>query len=77
VVAAAAQGPAWLVENEVSGLLTAPEDANALAGAVGRVLGETGLAGRLADAGREAHRARFSEPAVVERYIELFDKVVR
>jgi glycosyltransferase involved in cell wall biosynthesis len=35
------------------------------------------LAERLAEAGREAYRARFSEPAVVKRYIELFEKVIR
>ncbi len=77
VVAAASAGPAWLIESEVSGLITAIEDANALAAAVGRVLGDTGLAARLADAGRAAHRARFSESAVVAQYIELFEKVAR
>ncbi len=77
VVATASAGPAWLIENEVSGLITALEDANALAAAVGRVLGDTGLAARLVDAGRAAYRARFSEPAVVEQYIELFEKVAR
>jgi len=77
VVAAASSGPAWLVEDGVSGLLTAPEDANALAAAVRRVLSDTGLAARLAEAGRAAYRGRFSEPAVVERYIELFEKVAR
>jgi hypothetical protein len=35
------------------------------------------LAARLAEAGRAAYRGRFSEPAVVERYIELFEKVAR
>ena len=77
VVAAASAGPAWLVDDGVSGLLTALEDANALAAAVRRVLGDTGLARRLAEAGRAAYRERYSEPAVIERYIELFDKVTR
>lgn len=76
VVAAASAGPAWLIENEDLGLLTALEDANALAAAIGRVLGETGLASRLADAGHAAYQARFSEPVVVAQYIELFETVV-
>lgn len=77
IVATASAGPGWLIENDASGLLTALEDANALAGAVGRVLGDTGLAERLADAGRAAYQARFSEPVVVKQYIELFEKVAR
>ncbi len=77
VVAAASAGPAWLVEDGASGLLTEIEDGNALAAAVRRVLGDRELAGRLAEAGREAYESRFSEPVVVERYIELFDKVAR
>ena len=77
VVATSSKGPTWLIENEVSGLITALEDAKALAAAIGRVLGEAGLASQLADAGHAAYQARFSEPAVVGHYIELFETVVR
>ncbi len=77
VVAAASAGPAWLVEDGISGLLTVIDDGNALAASVRRVLGDRDLAGRLAEAGREAYESQFSEPVVVERYIELFDKVAR
>lgn len=77
VVAAASAGPAWLIDDGTTGLLAAPEDADGLAAAVRRVLGESELAARLAEAGRAAYEARFSEPAVVGRYIELFEKVTR
>jgi glycosyltransferase involved in cell wall biosynthesis len=77
VVAAASAGPGWLIEDEVSGLLVPLENANALAGAVGRVLGDLGMSARLVEAGRAAYLARFSEPAVVARYVELFEEVAR
>ena len=76
-LAAASAGPGWLIDDRVTGLLVPPEDANALAAAITRVLGDLSLAGRLAEAGREAYRARFSEPAVVAQFIDLFEKVSR
>ncbi len=75
VVAAAAQGPSELIENERTGLLVPIDDANALAGAIRRLEEDPSLAASLAAAGRESHAAQFSEAAVVARYRAFLDKV--
>ena len=75
VVAAAAAGPAALIEDGVSGLVVAVDDAAGLAAALRRVIGETGLAARLAVGGREAYEAEFTESIVVARYLSFLDQI--
>ena len=72
VVAAAAAGPAALISDGEDGLLAPVDDADALAAAVRRVIGEPGLAARLAEAGRAAVTARFGRAAVVAQWRALF-----
>jgi glycosyltransferase involved in cell wall biosynthesis len=71
VVAAAAKGPAALITEGETGLLVPPDDANALAQALARVLGDRGLAARLAAKGQAAYEAEFTEHAVIARYLAL------
>jgi glycosyltransferase involved in cell wall biosynthesis len=73
VVAAAAAGPAHLIEDGVTGLLVPVEDAPALAAACREALGTRGAA--LAAAGAEAYRAGYTEDAVVARYRAFFEAV--
>lgn len=75
VVAAASAGPAWLIDQDRTGLLVAVEDSAALADAVNRLIGDPSLAARLALAGQGDYKARFTEDAVVRRYMDLFEKV--
>ena len=75
VVAAAASGPAELIEHDVSGLLVPVDDAAALANAIGRLLVNRVLGERLAAAGRAAYEADYTEDMVVRRYMEFFEKV--
>ena len=75
VVAAAAAGPRWLIEPGRTGLLAAVDDAVALAAAIRELLADSALAKRLAEGGRRAFEARFTEAAVVGQYVELFDRV--
>lgn len=77
VVAAAAAGPAWLIEDGTDGLLVPVDDAEALAAAVGRLAAGTELAVRLAEGGRARFEAEFTEDAVVRHFVELFEKVRR
>jgi glycosyltransferase involved in cell wall biosynthesis len=72
VVAAASQGPAALIEDGEDGLLVPVDDADALAGAVRRLLDEPMLRIRLAQQGGERVEAEFSEAAVVAQWRELF-----
>jgi glycosyltransferase involved in cell wall biosynthesis len=80
VVATASDGPAALIDDEVSGLL-APlpgspgGGAAALARAIERVAGDRALRDRLAAGGRQAYEAEFTEDMVVARYRRLFDEL--
>jgi len=65
VVAAAAQGPAELIEDGTTGLLVPPEDPAALAASVSSLLAEPRRAAALAAAGRAARAARFAPGPVV------------
>ncbi|MGH3093022.1 MAG: glycosyltransferase family 4 protein, partial [Gaiellaceae bacterium] len=58
------------------GLLVPPGDASALAGALRSVLGDAGLARRLASAGSEL-AARHSEEAMAAEYHALYGKLTR
>ena len=68
VIAAAAAGPRELIRPEQDGLLVPLEDPDALAAAIGRVLEDRALAGRLAAAGRARYAAEFAEAPVVARW---------
>ncbi len=68
VVAAAAQGPSELIEENETGLLVPVDDAAALAAAVGALLADPQRAARLAQAGRAAFERDFAEEAVVARW---------
>jgi len=75
VIATAAQGPRQLIEDGTDGMLVPIDDAAALAAAIGRLLSEPGLADGLAARGRGAYEARFTEAAVVARYLDFLAKV--
>lgn len=75
VVAAAADGPAWLIEDGIDGLLAPVDDSDLLAEAIVRLAGDPALAPRLVAAGRKKFEADFTESAVVARFIDLFEKV--
>jgi glycosyltransferase involved in cell wall biosynthesis len=77
VIACAAQGPCQLIEDGVTGRLTPVDDDKALAAAIRRLLAEPDTAGSIAAAGRKAYEDRFTEAAVVARYLDFFDKVKR
>ncbi|MBM3597441.1 MAG: glycosyltransferase [Alphaproteobacteria bacterium] len=75
VVAAASAGPAMLIVDGESGLLAPVDDAVALADAIGRVLSDAGLAGRLAEAGHTAWAQGYTEDRVVAAYLDFFRRI--
>lgn len=77
VVAAASQGPGFLIEDGIDGLKVPVDDALALAAAVGDLLRDPDLGRRLAVGGQRRVQAEFSESAVVSRYREVFEAVTR
>ena len=75
VVAAASQGPKWLIDSCGAGMLFPIDDSGALARSVLRVLDDKDVASDLVAKGRQAYAQDYSEDIVVQRYIEFFNRV--
>lgn len=75
VIAAASEGPGWLIADGETGLLSPIEDHRMLAAAISRIAEDRDLATRLARAGHERFETEFTDTAVVEKFLELFEKV--
>jgi glycosyltransferase involved in cell wall biosynthesis len=77
VVAAASSGPQGLIAESEGGLLVPVDDADALAGAIRRLLHSPDLAATLAQRGRLAYETGFTEAAVVAHWCDLFARLAR
>lgn len=71
LVAAASQGPGFLVRDGDDGLKVPVDDPQALANAVVRLLADADLAQRLREGGRARIAGEFSEEVVTRRYGEV------
>ncbi|HEY7076620.1 MAG TPA: glycosyltransferase [Solirubrobacteraceae bacterium] len=76
VVATAVSGIPELVRDGHDGLLVAPEDPAALAGALARLHADPTLAARLAAAGRETVARRFDGERLARRLADLFAEAI-
>jgi glycosyltransferase involved in cell wall biosynthesis len=76
VVASNVSGIPELVEDEVNGLLVAPDDPQALADALVRVYEDRALADRLTENGRATVRERFDGERLAEDLAALFREAV-
>jgi glycosyltransferase involved in cell wall biosynthesis len=76
IVATAVGATPELIEDGRHGLLVPPGDADALAGAVSRLLGDPALARRLAGAARRRARERYSRAAMVRRFEDFYTRLV-
>jgi glycosyltransferase involved in cell wall biosynthesis len=65
-------GIPYVITHGVTGLLVPPGDAPALAAACRRILGDRGLADRLAEAGRRQVIERFAWTPLTDRYLDAF-----
>ena len=72
VVATRSEGPSWFVKDASNGLLVDIGDHEGFAAAFHRLLDNDRLAHKLVAGGEAALRGRFSEDAVVDRYLETF-----
>ena len=77
VIAAASEGPSWLIEDGVNGLLVAIDDQAALSAGLTHMQGDQTLRQRLAAAGQETWRAHFSEEAICAEYLGFFDGIAQ
>lgn len=74
-VSAAGGGPKEIIRDGETGLLVPVEDADALAAAVRRLLGDPPLAASLGQAGREDIKVRFSPRAIAEQFVAFAEDV--
>ena len=74
VVASSLDGYRNVATDDVDALLVPPGDADALAGALERVLDDEGVRRRLVDGGRVRSR-HFALSALVGRYVEIYERL--
>jgi glycosyltransferase involved in cell wall biosynthesis len=73
VVTTAMGGITDIVDNEQTGLIVPPNDADALAAALRRLIDDRALAARLGAAGEQVIERRFSWPRIVDQFAALYD----
>ena len=76
IVASDLKGYANVARSEVEAVLVEPGAPEELARGIARVLGDSALAARLVDAGRQ-RAAGFSMDNLADRYVELYEPLVR
>jgi glycosyltransferase involved in cell wall biosynthesis len=75
VIAVNNHGPATIVDDEETGLLVPPDDEDAMAEALVRIVGDDELRRQLGEAAYTRSRARYSWPALAERVARAYDEV--
>ncbi|WP_170388208.1 glycosyltransferase [Ruegeria atlantica] len=73
VVSTAVGGIPDLIKDGVNGMLVAPSDPSALAGALECVIADADARGRLGKAGRDTVESRFSGAAMMDRLWSIYD----
>jgi len=76
VVAADSLGPGTLIDQGTTGVLVPINDSGALAKSLKRVVEDEGLRRMLAENGKAAYDADFTENIVVEKYLSFFEKLM-
>lgn len=77
LVTADSTGPAWLVRDGEDAILTRVDDVEGLAGGITSLLTDANLAAKLIENGRQRLLESFSEEAILDQYLELFDRLRR
>jgi glycosyltransferase involved in cell wall biosynthesis len=75
VIASRVGGIPDIIEDGVSGVLVQPADPEALADAIERVATDPAFARRLAEAGRERLRTRFSWDVIVKKWDAVYSRI--
>ena len=76
LVAAASQGPSWLVQDEENGLLFPVDDVDACAAQVNRLIHTPKLAQYLVDGGHKKFEEEFSMDVIIGQYRALFEQLI-
>jgi glycosyltransferase involved in cell wall biosynthesis len=76
IVATEIGGVAEAVQNDRTGILVPVGDVQAFAAALVRLAGDTELAARMGQAGRERHRTQFSFERMIDEYADVLDRML-
>jgi len=76
IVASRVGGLAEVVQDERTGLLVPPQDAKALAQAIGRLHDDPALCSQLGDQARRLQQAKYSLEAMTEGYLAIYRELV-
>jgi glycosyltransferase involved in cell wall biosynthesis len=77
LVTTASEGPAWLTRKGEDALVTPIDDAQAFADAIRSLLASKPLAAHLIAGGRKRADNDFSEAAIVRRYVDMFEALLK
>jgi len=76
IIAAASQGPSWLISDNSDGLLFKVDDVEQCAEKINLLLSHPDLAATLVKNGHETFRNRFSTAVILGQYKQLFEKLL-
>lgn len=76
VIASNVGGIPDLVQDGRTGLLTDPARPETMSKALARLLGDSGLASRLAEEGRSQAKTRFHPKVIAEKHLEIYRQVI-
>ena len=76
VVAAASQGPSWLIDHERNGILFDVDDVDGCAESINRLLSDPELCEKLAWGGRNSFYESFSMEVIINQYLSLFKSLL-
>jgi glycosyltransferase involved in cell wall biosynthesis len=77
VIAVNNHGPATIVDDGETGLLVPPDDEDAMAEALVRIVNDNDKRKRMGENAYLRSRERYSWPALAERVAETYDEVLR
>jgi glycosyltransferase involved in cell wall biosynthesis len=77
LIAAASQGPAAYVENEINGLLTPVDDTDALTTAIRRAIAEPGLRAKIVAGGTKSYQEGFTKDVYVRDIFAFYDRIMK
>ena len=72
IVSSNIEGPAWLIDHNVHGLLCEKDDLNGFVSAVQRLLDQPLLREKLTLAGSDKLEKEFSTKAIISKYYQFF-----
>lgn len=77
LISTASQGPSHYIRDHIDGVLTPIDDVNVLATALDQMRLNPSLRESLASAGQAHYKEAFDKKAILDRWQELFDRVVK